>query len=322
VVLARAGNQMTVQAALSGSAAGSAYLVFNTYVGNELKTSQTSPGSSFGVNGTDPWVKSVATFPIPDGTTRVGMGIIAPGRSVNDTVSFDRVSMAFGSVWRPGTGRTQHPIFNVPMLEYTEDTGTGYGEWKTLYGSDKANLTYDQLSGLGEYTDPTIMPGAYRKYRIRTVSYGLAGEVFTSDYGPESDEAYLTAPDNWWLKDLVVADYSMPLTVLADAIGTTQKDSSTVFQPIGEDRPIIVTQGYKGDTINLRIKCVGTEYQNLMRLINSGRTLLLQSDADKAWWVRPQGDINTDLQPTNQRKTKPVRFVTVAFIEVSPDGAQ
>lgn len=323
IVLSRAGNQMTVQAALSGTTSGSAYLVFNAYVGNELKSSQTAPGSSFGVNGTDPWIKSVATFPIPDGTTRVGMGVIVPGRSVADVVYFDRVSMSFGSatVWRPGTGRAQHPIFNVPVLEYTEDAGSGYGEWKPLYGSDKANLTYDQLSGLGEYTDPTIMPGAHRKYRIRTLSYGLAGEVFTSDYGPESPEAFLTAPDNWWLKDLVVADYSVPLTVLADAIGTTSKDSSTIFQPIGEDLPIIVTQGYKGETIALRIKCVGTEYANLMRLLNAGRTLLLQSDADKAWWVRPQGDIQTDLQPSNMRKTKPVRFVSVSFVEVAPDGA-
>jgi hypothetical protein len=322
-VWARAGNQMTVSAALSGSTAGASYLVFNSYVGNELKSSQTAAGSSFGVNGTDPWVKSVVTFPIPDGTTRVSMGIIAPNRNVNDVVYFDRCSMSFGSatVWRPGTGRAQHPIFNIPVIEYTEDTGDGYGDWQPLYGSDKALLTYDQLSGLGTYIDQSITPLAYRKYRIRTISYGLAGEIFTSDYGPESSEAYLEGPDNWWLKDLAVPEYSMPIRVQAQTVTATIKDSSTVFQPVGEDLPIIVTEGYKGDTIALSMVMDQYEYAKFRKLVKSGRTLLLQSDNDSAWWVRPQGDISADLQPTNMHRTNPIRFVNMTFYQVAPDGA-
>lgn len=321
-VLARSGRQITVQSGLAGSTSGVAYLTLFSYVGNELISQQMAPASSFGAVATDPWAKSAVTFPLPDGTTRVGMGILVPDRAVSDIVYFDRAAMSFGSdnTYRPGTGRAQHPIFSIPLLEYAEDPGTGYGDWSTLYGSDKANLTYDPLSGESTFTDPTITPLTHRKYRIRTVSYGLGGEIFTSDYGPESPEAYLAAPDFFWLKDLVVPDYSMPLKVKVDSMTVTTQDTSTVFNPVGENRPIIVTQGYVGDQIALTVIVNKDDYVLLRRVLNSGHTLFLQSDTDQAWWVKPQGNITADIQSSNMRRTNPIRFVNLTLLEVSPSA--
>jgi LysM repeat protein len=313
----RAGNQVTVQAAFLGSTAGAPYLKLYSYVGNELVSTQTAVGQPF---NTSTWVKSAAQFVLPPGTTRVSMGVSAADRQVNDYVLFDRVSLAFGAdtVWRRGTGRTAHPIFNVPIVEYAEDKGTGYGDWQPLGSMSTQLLKYDQLTGISSFIDQTIVPLSARKYRAKTISYGLQGDTFVSDFGPESPEVTLSAHD-WWLKDLSSPSNSMVIKVKADPLQVGTSDTSAVFQPLGADRPFVVTEGYKGDTIDLTLIMKRDEYAQLRQLFNSGRTLFLQSNMDNAWWVRPIGDISSATQLTGKRQTDPLRFVKVSFVEVAPE---
>jgi LysM repeat protein len=317
-VIDRAEQTITVTASFLGSTAGVPYIKLYAYVGDELVSTQIQTGTSF---GTDTWAKSVAQFPIPQGMTRFKIGLMASDRNVGDVVYFDRISAAFGksSVYRPGTGNAAHPIFSVPQIEYAEDAGNGYGDWKTLGATARALLKYDQLTGLTTFIDQTIIPLVSRKYRARTVSYGLNGDVFTSDYGPESQECQLIA-NEWWLKDLDNLDNSLSLKVKADDVDMKITDTSTVFQPLGSDRPVIVGEGYKGDTIPLTFIVRRDKYAKLRALLNSGRTLYLQSDSDGAWWVKPQGDIGVSLKPSSKHATDPVRFVSVTFMEVDPEG--
>lgn len=317
-VIARSEQTLTVTASFLGSTAGVPYIKLYAYIGNELVSTQIQVGTSF---GTATWAKSVAQFPIPQGMTRFKIGLMAADRNVSDVVYFDRVSAAFGksTVYRPGTGNSAHPIFSVPLIEYAEDAGNGYGDWKTLGATSRALLKYDQLTGLTTFVDQTIIPLVSRKYRARTRSYGLNGDVFTSDYGPESDECQLIATE-WWLKDLDNIDNSMALKVKADPIDAKITDTSSVFQPLGSDRPVIVTEGYKGDTIPLTFIVRRNQYAQLRSLLNSGRTLYLQSNNDGAWWVRPQGDIGVSTQVTSHVNTDPIRFVSVTFMEVDPEG--
>lgn len=317
-VISRSEQTLTVTASFLGSTAGVPYIKLYAYVGNELVSTQIQAGTSF---GTSTWAKSVAQFPIPQGMTRFKIGLMATDRQVSDVVYYDRVSAAFGkaTVYRPGTGNSAHPIFNVPLIEYAEDAGNGYGAWKTLGATSRALLKYDQLTGLTTFVDQTIIPLVSRKYRARTRSYGLNGDVFTSDYGPESSECQLVA-NEWWLKDLDNLDNSLSLKVKADPIDAKITDTSTVFQPLGSDRPVIVSEGYKGDTIPLTFIVRRDKYAKLRSLLNSGRTLYLQSDADGAWWVRPQGDITVSIQPSSKHATDPIRFVSVTFMEVDPEG--
>ncbi|MFG3137708.1 hypothetical protein ACGFZA_16035 [Streptomyces sp. NPDC048211] len=316
-VIARSGGKLTYQAAFLGSTAGAPFLKVFFYVGNELVSTQVAAGQSF---NTTTWVKSLATFNIPTGTTRVKVGVSATDRAVNDFVCWDRVSVAFGDspVWRRGTGRPTHPIFNVPLLEYAEDLGDGYGEWKTLPGSERALLKYDQLTGLATYIDQTIIPLSSRKYRAKTVSYGLAGDLFASGYGPESDEVTLNAAE-WWLKDPLNPDSSIQLKVKAIPLAVATSNTSAVFQPLGADRPIVLTEGYKGDTVSITVECDRVQYAKLRRLLNSGRTLFLQSNLDNAWWVRPVGDLGAETQLTGHMWTDPLRFVSLTFTEVASD---
>lgn len=317
-VLNRAGNQMTVQAGFLGSTAGVPHLKLYAYVGNELISTQVAAGSSF---NTSTWEKSVAKFVLPNGTTRVKLGVAAQDRDVDDYVLYDRVSVAFGgdTAWRMGTGRTAHPIFNVPVIEYAEDLGYGYGDWAELPGTANALLKYDNLSGICTFIDQTIVPLSSRKYRAKTISYGLDGDVFVSDYGPESEEVVLVA-DEWWLKDMQVPDNSMKLKVKADPLKVGTADTSAVFQPLGADRPLVITEGYKGDVIQITVECKREEYAKLRALLNARRTLYLQSNLDNAWWVRPNGDISSETQLTGHMRSDPLRFVDLSFVEVNPEA--
>lgn len=318
-VTSRAGNQITVKCSFLGSTSGTPHLKLYSYVGNELLSTQVVEGSSF--NSTT-WVNSSQNFVLPQGTTRLKLGVTAADRSIGDYVLFDRALIAYGAdvAWRPGTGRTAHPIFNVPTIEYAEDKGDGYGDWQELPGTASALLQYDNLSGLCTFVDQTIIPLSSRKYRARTISYGLAGDIFISGYGPESQEVTLVG-EEWWLKDVSVPDNSMKIKVLATSpLKVATNDTSAVFQPLGADRPIVVTEGYKGDIIPLTIIVDRLDYAKLRAIFNSRRTMYLQSNIDNAWWVRPNGDISTALQLTSSMTTKPLRFVDIQFVEVDPEA--
>lgn len=313
----RAGGKITFQSAFLGSTGGAPYLKVYFYNGNELIATRIAEGQAF---NTTTWVKSVATFDIPTGTTRIGCGVTATDREIGDDVWFDRVSLAFGeaTVWRRGTGRTEHPIFNVPAIEYAEDRGDGYGDWATLGGSEKALLKYDQLTGLVTFVDQMLTPLARRKYRARTISYGLGGDVFASSYGEESGEISLVAQE-WWLKDPTDASLAQQIKVKSGPLGVTTASTAAVFQALGADRPVVLTEGYKGDSFTIEVLCDRLQYAAIKRMLNSRKTLFLQSNLDAAWWVRPIGDIGADYLETWDRHQNPLRWVKLTFTEVDPE---
>jgi LysM repeat protein len=313
-VIDRASGHVVVQASFLGSTSGTPYLRAFFYVGNELVSTQVAEGASF---NTATWTKAATSFPIPDGTTRVSLGVAAADRQVDDYVLFDRVSLALGTdtVWRRGTGRDTHPIFNVPDIQYAEDLGDGYGDWAALPGLDHALLKYDQLTGLVSFIDQMATPLSSRKYRARTVSYGLAGDIFISPYGPESQEVRLVARQ-WWLKDPLNPDLSMAINVKAEALDISTSNTSAIFQGLGEQYPVVLTEGYKGDQIPITVQAYREDFLKLRNLLSGGRTLFLQSDLDSAWWVRPVNDLDHSVQITGKMHEDPLRFIKLLFVQV------
>lgn len=320
-VQARAGNQMTVQASFLGSSAGTPHLKLYSYIGSALESEQLAEGASF---NTTTWTKASASFSLPIGTTRLVVGVSAVDRLTSDYVLFDRVSLAFGSdaTYRVGTGRPAHPIFDVPVIEFAEDLGEGYGDWSALAGTSGSGLKYDNLTGVCTLVDQTMVPLSTRKYRAKTVSYGLAGDVFTSDYGPESLEVTFAA-DEWWIKDMITPSLSMAVNVLAvypqSALVVTTTDTSAAFQPLGADLPLVVTEGYKGDVIALTVQLRSAEFKQFMLLINQKHTLYLQSNIDQAWWVRPYGELSNITQVTSTMTSDPLKWLSLSFIQVDPE---
>jgi hypothetical protein len=318
-IMTRAGNKVTYLASFLGSTAGTPYMTLYFYRANQEIGSQSFQGSSF---GTSMWVPSSGVVDIPEGTTGILGEVSVTDRQVGDFVYFDRIAINLGDndVWRNGTGRTTHPVWAAPFIQYADDDGAGYGPWYDLPGQAASPPEFDPLTGLMTYNDDTVIPLTRRKYRAQTISYGLAGDRFVSGYGPDSDEVSLTARE-WWLKDLTTG-WAMVLRVHVPAgpvtVGTT--NTAVAFQPLGEDYPVVLTEGYKGDSFELTLVLNKDEHAELRAQLRTGRTLFLQSPVDHAWWVRPVGDLAAALQYTGQRFTNPIRFFKITFVQVRPEG--
>lgn len=314
----RSSGKMTYTVSCLGNTTGTPLLRLYFYRGNELIATDVAEGQSF--NSTL-WVASSATFDIPAGTTRVKLGVATSDRALSDYIAWDRASVAFGAspVYRRGTGRDTQPIFSVPVIEYADDTGEGYGPWAILPGSDAALLRYDGLTGLVSYVDQTLVPHGHRKYRAKTLSYGIDGEVFASGYGPDSAELTIAARE-WWLKDISDPTKSIQLKVSTNnGVMVTRANTAAVYQPLGADKPIVLTEGYKSDSFQITVQVKGALEYNLLRaLLNSRKTLFLQSNLDSAWWVRPVGDLPAEIQITHDVWTDALRFVDISFVEVDP----
>lgn len=319
-------NKITYVASFLGSSSGVPMLRLGFYTANQLITEVTEQGSSF---DTSTWSKTWAEFSIPEGTTRIEPIIGAYSRDIGDTVSFDRVGVQLGGLqfdengtpveptWRNGTSREQQPVWSIPVFQFSDDDGSGYGPYERLQGQSVNPPFYGPRSGELDYVDHTIVPLHNRRYRVKTISFGLDGEIFASGFGAPSEGAAFTEL-NWWLKDLRDLDRNMQLKVQAEptAVGTT--NTASVFQPLGAKYPVVVSEGYKADSVELTFIMKRDEHADLKRLLDSRRTLLLQTDVDHAWWVRPMGDLEAETQVTSKRSEDPLRFVKVSFVEVEP----
>lgn len=318
-VITLAGGKVSVAASFLGSTAGAPLMSVNFYRGNALLDVITANGNSF---GTGQWVPSSAVLDMPAGTTRMNLTFAVGSRAVSDIVYFDRVSLALGSqtVYRTGTSRGAHPVWNVPDIQYAEDTGDGYGPWKALPGATSSNpASYDPLTGLSTFDDHSAIPLVNRKYRARTISYGLTGDVFVSPWGPDSLEFSFVAL-NWWLKDITNADNNLLLRVKYDDVVATTTNTTAAYQPLGADFPVVLTEGFKADTFTLTLIPVNQgDFLKLKALLESNRTLFLQSDVDKAWWVRPTSGIKATMLATSARQENPLRAIEVTFTEVQPE---
>lgn len=322
-VFALADNKLTFMADFLGSASGTPKLTVEFYRANQLIGSQSAAGNAF---NTSTWVKSWAVFNIPDGTTRIRPVVSALDRAISDTVNFDRVAVMFGSLpnpadepqWRNGTARPEHPVWSKPVIEYQENDGTGYGDWKPLAGQVTLPPAYDLNSSQMFYVDHTVIPNYSRRYRVSTLSYGLNGDVFSSGNGPVSSEAIFESRA-WWLKDIQDLSKNMQVSVKWKDQQVDTTNMATSFQPLGAQFPVVITEGFKGDTFSMELHCESAEFTSLMELLNSGRTLILQSDIDRMWWVRPVGNISANILATGSRQERPRRYVTVTFVQVAPE---
>lgn len=317
------GGKITIMANFQGSSAGTPSLALEFYRANQFISSSAVVGNAF---DTSSWTKSWGVFDVPAGTTRIRPVLSAYGRSISDTVRWDRAAVMLGALadvtqepfWENGTSRAEHPVWSIPVIQYQENNGSGYGDWRVLPGQITRPPLYDQLTNEMFYVDHTIVPLNSRRYRVQTLSFGINGDIFASGYGPESSEA-IFEPNGWWLKDIYDLSNNMQILVKADDQEFGTANTAAAFQPLGSDYPIVVTDGFKSDMFELDIHVEQTEFPALMALLKSGRTLILQSDIDKMWWVRPVGDAKSTVLNTGSRTDRPRRYVKQAFCEVAPE---
>lgn len=318
--LASAGNAIMAGTTCIGSSAGTLLVTVNFYRANQLISSQTLPGGPF--NGsTGNWADCFAQFQMPDGTTRVDVGFSCSGRNIGDWIEWNRsfLNLGFDPAYVPGTSEGAHPVWSHPEIQYSENIqdGNGYGDWLPVPGTTQNVPTF----GLDKYlrfSDHTIIPLRSRRYRMRTVSYGLNGDVFASDWGPASEVVTFQA-QSWWLKDIGDSTNNIALKVRWQDMPITKQNTAVQFQALGEQYPVVLTDGMKSDTFPVTLIPVDQgEHEQLMELLETGKTLYLQSDIDQAWWVQALGDVKRTILATDGRKTNPLRAVDVTFVQVGP----
>jgi hypothetical protein len=318
-VINSAGNQMVVGAAFIGNRPGTPAMSLEFYRANQLLENPIAEGDGF---GDTQWNYTAKTFDIPEGTTRVKAKFSITGREDADTVDVDRLTIAFGSdvnIWKNGTTLGLHPIWNAPTIEYQDDDGTGFSDWQPVGGVSWTPPAYDYLTGECTFEDHTIIPLTTRQYRVRTYTHGLRGDGSTSVYSVASNTVNITGT-YWWLKDLENPENNLILPVKSDGIQVSTTNTASAFQPLGEKYPIVITEGFKSDTIELPLIAQRTDWTAFRKLVKSGKPLFLQTDVDDAWWVRPISEISNETLVSAQRQTDPYRVVKVSFIQVAPEA--
>lgn len=311
-------NKMTLGAAFIGSTPGTPAMSLQFYRANRLLEAPIQEGASF---DDSKWTYTAKTFDIPEGTTRVKASFSVDGRENGDTVDMDQLMLAFGSnvnVWKNGTTLGLHPIWNVPLIEHRDDDGTGFGEWQALGGVQFHPPVFDYLTGECTFDDHTIIPLTARQYRVRAYTHGLRGDGSAGTYGVASNTVNIAAT-YWWLKDLEFPENNMILPVKAEEITIATTNTATAFQPLGENYPIIITEGFKSDRIDLPLVAQNTDWITFRKLAKSGRSLFLQTDVNDGWWVRPISDIEHETLVSAQRTTDPYRTVKISFLQVAPE---
>ena len=317
-ILSAAGNQVTVGASFEGSVAGTTLLTASFYRGPVLISSQTLSGGAFNSTAGN-WSDCAAQFPVPDGTTRIGMTLASPGHSVSDVVGWQRAFLNIGPdpSYRTGTAASAHPVWSYPQIQYADNNGDGFGPWMPLPGVETNVPSFGQDKYL-MFRDHTITPLVSRKYRMQTVSYGLHGDVFVSGWGPDSNAVTFTA-QTWWLKDIADPANNIALSVKWQDLKVSRQSSAVQFQGLGEQYPVVLTDGFKSDTFSLSMIPVDqSDHVAFVELIASNRTLFLQSDADQAWWVQCISPIDRTILSTADRQSNPFRQIDLTFVEVEP----
>ena len=317
-VLNSAGRKMVVGAAFIGNTPDTPGLSLRFYRANQLIEAPVATGDGF---GSSMWTYTARSFDIPEGATRVKALFRILGREDGDTVDVDRVTIAFGSdhnIWKNGTTLGLHPIWNVPKIEYQDDDGTGFSDWLPVAGTHWNPPVFDYLTGECSFEDNTIIPLTPRRYRVRGYTHGLRGDASTSVYSPATSSVSITGT-NWWLKDLEHPENSIILPVQSTEIQAITTNTASAFQPLGEDHPVVITEGFKTDMLELPLIAQKTDWAAFRKMVKSGKSLYLQSDIDDAWWVRPLSDLTAETIVSANRQSDPYRIVKVKFIQVKPE---
>lgn len=319
-LITMAGEQLTVGASFIGSVAGTAMVTASFYRANQLIEAQTQVAGQF--NSTSAaWSDCFAVFDIPAGTTAVSMTLASPNHGIGDVVYWNRSMLALGNqgAFQPGTAAGAHPIWSYPEIQYSEDPGdgTGFGPWIAVPGT-KTNVPAFGSTGLLVFQDHSIVPLRSRVYQVRTVSYGLGGDKFTSPWSAASGVVNFTGTQ-WWLKDLQNPENNLQLNVKWETMNITKQTTGVQFQALGAKYPVMLTEGYKADNFTVKMIPVNiADHGKFVNLLTSNKTLFLQSDIDLAWWVQPNSDLTATVLATFNRQSNPLREIDVTFIEVAP----
>jgi hypothetical protein len=146
--------------------------------------------------------------------------------------------------------------------------------------------------------------------------YDWEGDQYIS---PAIQTERFPANQSWILRD--TSDPEATGFAEISIAGDLESSSELVgasFAPLGRDRNVVVTDAKLGEMFdNLPLTVRGdAALAQLEDLRGRHKTLLLQSDTDEQWWVRPVGSRGRKTYRRTGRRTDPVHAVTLSLLEV------
>lgn len=152
-----------------------------------------------------------------------------------------------------------------------------------------------------------------------TVTY--RAQAFDAD-DVEAPSAWVTADvvtdvAGWWLQDPAVPTLDVQVNVERTAVSSDRKRDQGRFAPLGWDRDVVVTGDVRGEDITVPLLLVGSAlFDAVTEILDGGRTLLLRTADGRRLYVASPAARPTTVQPTTDWAERPVRKMTLAFVEV------
>jgi hypothetical protein len=133
---------------------------------------------------------------------------------------------------------------------------------------------------------------------------------------PTATTAGVTAiPNGWWLKDPLNPAANVFVGPDGSSIKTSQPDKAGTFDILGKQRPIVVSDGPGGESLQSLTLLTYTpaDYTALKAITNAARVLLVQSPFGEQWyvWILKR---DRDLSPSTP--VAPWRHTTLDVVEV------
>lgn len=285
VLTGKSGSHQNDVVAL-GASSGSGWDTVGTYIDTVGLDDQTSlvnvAVAPNVVNGTyqDFWVyalNSEGGFYYGD---FVYLGALTPPNTPTFTVGSPDSA---GNVLLTVTGSDGLPVNQKAMVQYSDDGGT---TWTILPGF---NYVPTDGSQTAEQVDTSTPPGTTRMYAAVIRNDVVTGVPVDSAPASGIGDSFIATNDSgmptWLLKDPL--NFAEVILFTPLEFTTNREESQGIFQPIGANFPVVITDTVQGSDGTLKIETFDpAQYANLEFFKGQQKTLLLQSPYGEQWYIR------------------------------------
>jgi len=149
-------------------------------------------------------------------------------------------------------------------------------------------------------------------YRCRAVGIDSNSNEFASAWGTVQ-QVLITSDGTWWLKAIDDPSLNVGSVRVLRTIDITMEEPYTIFRPLGEDRPIVVSGVIQGQDGGYSIRTVTEdEWDALYPILVHQGILLSQDPYNSQKYIRIYSrDWNAEKRGNNVHRDINIRYVEV-----------
>lgn len=265
------------------------------------------------------WTESKTQLVAPAGADMIGVQTtILSAAGAGEVHYIDKIAIAPGTTsqvnWSRG-GLAQTAVLAIDRSTDGGVTWTGVPNASGVF-----TPTYDIRTQALTVYDTVAPPGKNVQYR----AYARGSDLGNYLQSPASatTSALATPRTKWWLADPLDYTKRVPVQILGDLSGS-YNEAQGVFQPLGSDRYIVISDGI-GGPITWQVRAIfktDADWLTFEQLRKDRNILALMGDVQDAyWWVRIGGQVDHTLINNTGRKVAATRarYMNASLYEVDP----